>query len=190
MNFIKMRNNARLHNCHAFHLRRKLMASSSYRAISAANKRPRGSKSFSLLPQENLYSFCGKRLTSQSKKIMMNVMEYFKNEAKKSRGHPNVVEKVCKQPVRHFVFKYCMDKLAVLGISKRSIINVRAEFNENEGKFQAPKKRYSSSHIRTDADNFDREAIRRKIHYLYSNRENLTLNKILVGDHAHSAMHI
>jgi len=26
----------------------------------------------------------------------MNVMEYFENEAKKSRDHPNVVEKVCK----------------------------------------------------------------------------------------------
>ena len=82
-------NNAQSRNCHVLHLRRILMASLNYRASLQANKQPRGSDS-------SCYSFHGKRLKSQSKCIVMNVMEYFENEAKKSKGHPNILDKVCK----------------------------------------------------------------------------------------------
>ena len=52
-------------------------------------KRDRGEDSHA----QEKYSFTGKPLTSQSKHIVMNVVEYFKNEAKKSKGHSNVVER-------------------------------------------------------------------------------------------------
>ena len=66
-----------------------LMVSLNHQATLQANKRPRGSDS-------SCYSFHGKRLTSQLKHIVMNVMEHFENEVKKSRGHPNTLDKVCK----------------------------------------------------------------------------------------------
>lgn len=65
------------------------MASSSSAAISRTNKRSREGKSSS-------QSFHGKRFNSQTKHILMKVMEYFENEAKKSKGRPNVIEKVIK----------------------------------------------------------------------------------------------
>ena len=69
-----------------------MMASSDFRATLRANKRSRGSESSS----RERYSFKGKRLASQTKYIVMNVMEYFEREAKKSKGHPNILEKVSK----------------------------------------------------------------------------------------------
>ena len=66
------------------------MASSSSTAIPRVTKRRRGEDS----PSQEKYSFTGKRLTSQSKRIVMNVVEYFTNEAKESKGHSNVVERV------------------------------------------------------------------------------------------------
>ena len=71
------------------------MASSDSRAILRANKRPRAGESSSLLSREK-YSFKGKHLVSQTKHVVLNVMEYFEREAKKSKGHPNILEKVCK----------------------------------------------------------------------------------------------
>ena len=65
------------------------MASSSSAAILRANKRSREGESSS-------QSFHGKRLNSQTKRILMNVVEYFENEVKKSKSHPNVVDKITK----------------------------------------------------------------------------------------------
>ncbi|XP_065905339.1 uncharacterized protein [Dysidea avara] len=48
-----------------------------------------------------------------------------------------------------------------------------------KGGFSTPRKRYKRSRIRVDADSFDRDAIRRKIHSLYDKKENLSLSKIL-----------
>ena len=61
------------------------------------------------------------------------------------------------------------------------VTKIRAEYKE-KGVFSTPKKRYARLRIRKDADQFDRDAIRRKIHSLYKNKENLTLKKILVCD--------
>ena len=58
---------------------------------------------------------------------------------------------------------------------------IRAEYRE-KGVFSTPKKRYARPRFRKDADKFDRDAIRRKIHSQYKNKENLTLKKILVSD--------
>ena len=45
-------------------------------------------------------TFQGKNLNSQMKYLLMNVAEYFEKEAKKSKSHPSVLERVSKQPVR------------------------------------------------------------------------------------------
>ena len=72
----------------------------------------------------------------------------------------------------------------VLGLSERTVRNVCMQYDKGTGSFSSPKKRYSSSRVRKDADNFDREALRRMIHSFYEKKENLTLHKILVNNHA------
>ena len=59
--------------------------------------------------------------------------------------------------------------------------------------FESPQKRYDQSRQRIFVDDFDRHAIRRKIHRLYEEKKHLTLNVIhqvleeddlfMVGDH-------
>ena len=43
------------------------------------------------------YAFQGKHLKCQMKHLLMKVMEYFEKEAKKSKGHPNILERVSRQ---------------------------------------------------------------------------------------------
>ena len=71
----------------------------------------------------------------------------------------------------------------VLGLSERTVRNVCMEYDKGTGSFSSPKKRYSGSRVRKDADNFDREALR-MIHSFYEKKENLILHKILVNNHA------
>ena len=68
------------------------MASLSSAATSRANKLRREGESTS----QDKYTFQGKRLNSQTKHLLMNVVEYFEKEAKKSKGHPNVLERASK----------------------------------------------------------------------------------------------
>ena len=43
------------------------------------------------------YTFQGKHLKRQTKHLLMNVVEYFKKEAKKeSKDHPNFLERISK----------------------------------------------------------------------------------------------
>ena len=42
------------------------------------------------------YTFQGKSFKCQTKHLLMNLVEYFEKEAKKSKGHPNVLERVSK----------------------------------------------------------------------------------------------
>ena len=160
------------------------MASSDSSATTRATKRSRRGGS-SPLPLQEKYSFKGKRLTSQTKRVLMNVVEYFENEAKKSKGHSNVLERTSKATGKTgYIAENYMNWLAPKGISKASIKNIQVELEKKGGSFISPKKRYSESRVRKDADSFSREALRRKIHYLYANRENLSLDKILVCHHA------
>ena len=68
------------------------MASLSSAAASRANKRCREDKSTSQVK----YTFQGKHFKCQMKHLLMNVVEYLEKEAKKSKGHPNVLERVSK----------------------------------------------------------------------------------------------
>ncbi len=45
--------------------------------------------------------------------------------------------------------------------------------------FESPQKRYDQSRQRIVVDDFDRDAIRRKIHHLYEQKQHFTLNVIL-----------
>ena len=115
----------------------------------------------------------------------MNMVEYSENEAKKSKGHSNILERTSKATGKTCcIAENYMNWLAPKGISKTTIKNIRTELDKKGGSFISPKKRYSESCVRKDADGFSREALRRKIHYLYANRENLSLDKILVCHHA------
>ena len=70
-------------------------------STSRANKRHREDKSTS---QVN-YTFQGKHLKHQTKHLLMNVVEYFEKEAKKkSKGHPNVLERVSKATGKTVVY--------------------------------------------------------------------------------------
>ena len=91
-----MRNSARLCNTRAFLTCVREMASSDSRVTSRANKWPTREESSSLLLSDK-YSFKGKRLTSQTNHLLMNVVEYFKKEARAIRMF---LEKYPKQPVR------------------------------------------------------------------------------------------
>ena len=151
------------------------MASSSSAAISRANKCSREGKSSS-------HSFQGKHLTNQTKRIFMDMVEYFKNEAKKSKGRPNVIDKVIKATSKTDCITKTIHELAFSGLSQTTIKNVKQEFEKGGGDFDSPM--YKKSCFRIDADNFDQEALRRKIYSLYEKRENLSLNKILACHNA------
>ena len=45
---------------------------------------------------QDKYTFQGKHLTHLTKHLLMNMVKYFKKEAKKSKGYPNVLESVSK----------------------------------------------------------------------------------------------
>ena len=79
------------------------MALLSSTATSRANKRCREDESTS----QDKYTFQGKHLNSQTKHLLMNVVEYFKKEAKKSKMF---LKEYQKQPVRQSVlFKLFMN---------------------------------------------------------------------------------
>ena len=68
------------------------MVSSSSAATSRADKCHREDESSS----QDKYTFQGKCLTSQTKHVLMNVVKYFKKEAKKIKGYPNILERLSK----------------------------------------------------------------------------------------------
>ena len=86
------------------------MASTSYTATSRANKCFREDKSSS----QDKYTFTRKRPTSQTKRMLMNVVEYFKKEVKKSKGYPNVLERVSKATSKTVCVVKTIHKLAFL----------------------------------------------------------------------------
>ena len=107
----------------------------------------------------------------------MKLWEYFDREGKKNGRPFNIAKKIRSN--WQVVSKYNVHQMINTGISQSCVKKVRAELSD-KGMFSTPKKRYSKPQIRVDADSFDRAAIRREIHKLYTERENLTLIKILV----------
>ena len=58
----------------------------------------------------------------------MNVVEYFEKEAKKSKGHPNVLERVSKVISKKVCVVTIRELAFSLGISRESIRKTRKEF--------------------------------------------------------------
>ena len=90
MVFVSTHNSTRLCNLHAFFFNVNEMASLSSTVTSKANKHHGKDESTSHVK----YTFQGKRC--QTKHLLMNLVEYFEKEAKKSKVHPNVFERVSK----------------------------------------------------------------------------------------------
>ena len=126
----------------------------------------------------------GKRLNSQTKYLLMKLWEYFKQEAKNCKFSVNIKERISKVTGNTF-FAGFWHTLRHTEISKTSIVRVRMEYRK-KGSFSMPRKgykkyfaqacsivivRYKRSLVCVDADSFDHDAIRQKIHSLYGGRK-------------------
>ena len=108
----------------------------------------------------------GKRIRSQTKEVVCSVYSYFEKQSRKTGISTAPLYRTAQ----------------ATGISRTTITRIRHErrgLQEGE-KFTTPPKRYSRSRRRVDADDFDREAIRRRIYHLYEQKVNITLNRLLV----------
>ena len=105
----------------------------------------------------------GKRLRSQTKEVVANVYDYFEELHRRQRT---------QGPLKRTA--------DATGVSCASIKRLWKEKADTGGAaFSTPTKRYRHSR-RLLVDDFDREAIRRKIYHLYQAKEHVTLNKLLL----------
>ena len=105
----------------------------------------------------------GKRLRAQTKEVVVNVYDYFEELGRRKRTEGSL-KRTCD----------------ATKISRTSIKRLRKEKLRTGGAaFSTPTKRYRFSR-RLLVDDFDREAIRRKIYHLYRCKEHVTLSKLLV----------
>ena len=128
-----------------------------------------------------------KKLNSQTKYLLMKLWEYFKQEAKKCKISVNITERILKATgiVCNAIFAGFWHTLCHAGISRTSTVRVRMEYHKKGG-LSTPRKRYKKhfaqtrsivivrykcSRVHVDADSFDRDAIRQKIHSLYGRKE-------------------
>ena len=104
-----------------------------------------------------------KRLRSQTKEVVANVYDYFK-EASRHQGTQGPLKRTCD----------------ATGVSRTSIKRLWKEKADPGGAvFSTPTKRYRFSRPLL-VDDFDHEAIRRRIYQLYQVKEHVTLAKLLV----------
>ena len=105
----------------------------------------------------------GKRLRAQTKEVVVNVYEYFEELGRRKRAEGSL--------------KRTSDATK---LSRTSIKRLRKEKLSTGGAaFSTPTKRYRFSR-RLLVDDFDHEAIRRKIYHLYRCKEHVTLSKLFV----------
>ena len=109
----------------------------------------------------------GRRVKSQTKKVVCNVFAYFERQAKKARVSSSPLIRTVK----------------ATGLSRATIIRIKREQRRlpEDVEFSSPVKRYCRIRKRVVIDNFDREAIRRRIYHLYAQKINITLNRLLVS---------
>jgi hypothetical protein len=107
----------------------------------------------------------GVRLASQSKYIVESVRQFFEKERSvgMSLKRSCVVERTA----------------TATGVSVRSVRNIHKEFASQDGALLTPLKRYSSSRVRINPDEFDREVIRHVVHSFYARKEYPTLAMVL-----------
>lgn len=108
----------------------------------------------------------GRRVRSETKTVVCNVYSYFEKQAKKGG--------VSNSPLSRTV--------EATGLSRPTVIRIRREQRRlSEDEFATPTKRYCRSRRLVVTDNFDREAIRRRIYHLYDQKLNITLDRLLVS---------
>ena len=116
------------------------------------------------------------RYTSKegNEKVVCNVFTYFKKQAKKGRVTSSPLVRTVK----------------ATGLSRATVIRIRREQKllPEDGEFPTPTKRYCRTQRRVVSDDFNREAIRRRIYNLYAQKINITLNRLLVS-HSNTIMH-
>lgn len=109
----------------------------------------------------------GKRVRAETKTVAFNVYKYFKAQLRKGGISTSALHRTVK----------------ATGLSRSTIVRIvgdKRRLQENED-FPTPTKRYYSSRKRILPDDFDREAIRRRIYYLYQQKVNITLKRLLVS---------
>jgi hypothetical protein len=96
----------------------------------------------------------GVQLASQSKYIVESVRQFFEKERSvgMSLKRSCVVERTA----------------TATGVSVRSVRNIHKEFASQDGALLTPLKRYSSSRVRINPDEFDREVIHHVVHSFYA----------------------
>ena len=104
-----------------------------------------------------------KRLRSQTKEVVANVYDYFE-EASRRHGTQGPLKRTCD----------------ATGVSRTSIKRLWKEKDDPGGAvYSTPTKTYRFSR-RLIVDDFDHEAIRRRIYHLYQAKEHVTLAKLLL----------
>ena len=128
----------------------------------------------------------GKRLCAQAKAILLRVYDYFDNleQCGGGRGALSRTSQATGEQT-----SYCcmlVGKLTAstfcnnVGYSERTVKRLRSECAVSGMDFSSPAKRYKSSRQQIVVDDFDREAICRRIYQLYDTKVNLTLSELLV----------
>ena len=127
----------------------------------------------------------GKRVCAQTKNVLLRVYDYFDNVEQCGGGWGALYR--TSKATGELTSLYCCVLVGILplrhnnvGYSEKTIKRVRSERAVSGKDFLSPAKRYKSSRRRIVVDDFDREAIRRRIYQLYEAKENLTLSKLLV----------
>ena len=130
----------------------------------------------------------GKRLNSQTKFLPMNLWNYFEQEARKSKVSVNVKKRILKATgIKYLLCSWVWYSFRHVGISESSIVRARMEYHKKAGFLcqengikvvcRSPLNSsnrhgsYRRSRIHVDADSFNRDAIRQKIHSLYNKKE-------------------
>ena len=105
----------------------------------------------------------GKRVRSQTKEVVANVYDYFEEASRRQRTQ-GPLKRTCD----------------ATGVPRTSIKRLRKEKADVGGAvFSTPTKRYRVSR-RLLVDDFDHEAIRRRIYHIYQAKEHVTLAKLVV----------
>ena len=109
----------------------------------------------------------GRRVKSETKIVVCSVFSYFDKLAKKTR----------------FATSPLLRTVKATGLSRATVIRIRREQRmlPEDGEFPTPTKRYRRTRRRVVTDDFDREAIRRRIYNMYAQQQNITLNNLLVS---------
>jgi hypothetical protein len=110
----------------------------------------------------------GRRITAGEKRIISRVRLFMQRE---------------RDLQRRISLTRVADGLSeATGLGKRKLAEIHKESAANEGLSESPEKckRSRKSTVPINVDDFDREAIRRVVHRMYEQKENPTLDKLLV----------